>query len=323
MKHVHIGQLDVTRLGLGCMGMSDYYAGAGADDAESIRTIHRALELGVTFLDTAEIYGPYINEELVGKAIAGHRDDVVLATKFGLISHRGESKPGVDSSPASVRQAVESSLRRLGTDHIDLLYQHRVDPQTPIEETVGVMAEFVDEGKARYIGLSEASAETIRRAHAIHPITAVQTEYSLWSRDPEAEILPTLRELGIGFVAYSPLGRGFLTGQFHSAAQVASDDFRATDPRFDPVNFAQNLRIVSEVEAVAAELQATAAQVSLAWILAQGDDIAAIPGTKRASRIEENSKADEIELSSQQLDRLNGLTQAAGDRYADMTPLGL
>ena len=322
MRHVQLADMDVPRLGLGCMGMSAFYEGAGADDAESIRTIHRALELGVTFLDTAEIYGPYLNEELVGRAIRGRRDEVTLATKFGLINHRGDGNRGIDSSPASVRKAVEGSLRRLETDRIDLLYQHRVDPTVPIEETIGVMAEFVQAGLVRYLGLSEAGPETIRRAHNVHPITALQTEYSLWSRDPEREILPTLRELGVGFVAYSPLGRGFLTGSFRSTDQVSRHDFRATDPRFAAGNLEQNLRIVSEVEAVAGELEATAAQVALAWLLAQGDDIASIPGPKRVSRLEENAGADALQLRPEQLARLTALAPAAGERYADMSPIG-
>ena len=247
MHHVLLGELDVSRIGLGCMGMSAFYTGAGSDDDESIRTIHRALELGITFIDTAEMYGPYTNEELVGRAIAGRRDEVVIATKFGLMSG-GVRK--IDSSPATIRSALEGSLGRLGTDHVDLYYQHRVDPSTPIEETVGTLAELVAEGKVRYIGLSEAAPETIRRAHAVHPVTAVQSEYSLWTRDPEAEVLPVLRELGIGFVPYSPLGRGFLTGQIRSTADFAEDDFRATNPRFQ--NLDENMRIVEEVEAIAA-----------------------------------------------------------------------
>ncbi|WP_261558803.1 aldo/keto reductase [Frankia tisae] len=321
MQHVSLAGLDVSRLGLGAMGMSAYYAGAGADDTESIRTIHRALDLGVTFLDTAEIYGPYRNEELVGRAIAGRRDEVVLATKFGLISHRGDDRPGLDSSPASLRAALEGSLRRLGVEHVDLYYQHRVDPDTPIEDTVGALGELVTEGKIRHIGLSEAGVETIRRAHATHPITALQTEYSLWSREPEAELLPLLRELGIGFVPYSPLGRGFLTGQIRSADQLEASDFRGGNPRFAAEALAQNLRIVAEVEAVAGELGATPAQVALAWLLAKGDDLAPIPGTKRVSRLEENVGADALVLAPDQLTRLDAIEPPVGDRYADMTTI--
>ncbi|HEY7396914.1 MAG TPA: aldo/keto reductase [Gaiellaceae bacterium] len=321
MQHVSLGALDVPRLGLGCMGMSAFYAGAG-DDAGSIRTIHRALDLGVTFLDTAEIYGPYTNEELVGRAIASRRDDVVVATKFGNIRHRTDGQRGLDSSPENVRLALEGSLRRLGTDHVDLYYQHRVDPGTPIEETVGALAELVEAGKIRHIGLSEAGPETIRRAHAVHPVAALQSEYSLWTRDPEAEILPLVRELGIGFVAYSPLGRGFLTGRFRSTGELAEDDFRRSNPRFTGENFDRNLRIVDEVEAVAAEAGATAAQVALAWVLAQGDDIAAIPGTTKVARLEENARADALELTREQLGRLDAVPAPAGDRYADMTPIG-
>jgi aryl-alcohol dehydrogenase-like predicted oxidoreductase len=322
MKHISLGELDVTRLGLGCMGMSAFYAGAGTDDAESIRTIHRALDLGITFLDTAEIYGPYTNEELVGRAIAGRRDDVVLATKFGNISHRRGGERGYDSSPENIRAALEGSLQRLGTDHVDLYYQHRVDPGTPIEETVGVLAELVQAGKIRHVGLSEAGAETIRRAHAVHPIAALQSEYSLWTRDAESEVLPLVRELGIGFVAYSPLGRGFLTGSFRSASDLEDGDFRSTNPRFVAENLEQNLRIVDQVESVADETGATAAQVALAWVLSKGDDIATIPGTKRVSRLEENARADALELSAEQLGRLDAVPAAAGDRYADMTPIG-
>ncbi|WP_256790238.1 aldo/keto reductase [Frankia sp. AvcI1] len=321
MQHVSLAGLDVSRLGLGAMGMSAYYAGAGGDDAESIRTIHRALDLGVTFLDTAEIYGPYRNEELVGRAIAGRRDEVVLATKFGLISHRDGDRPGLDSSPASLRAALDGSLRRLGVEHVDLYYQHRVDPDTPIEDTVGTLGELVAAGKIRHIGLSEAGVETIRRAHATHPITALQTEYSLWSREPEAEILPLLRELGIGFVPYSPLGRGFLTGQIRSADQLEAGDFRGGNPRFAAEALAQNLRIVAEVEAVAGEAEATPAQVALAWLLAQGDDLAPIPGTKRVSRLEENAAADALVLTPDQLARLDAIEPPAGDRYADMSTI--
>ncbi|MGY1810797.1 aldo/keto reductase [Blastococcus sp. SYSU D00669] len=322
MRHVSLGSLDVPRLGLGCMGMSAFYTGAGSDDAESIRTIHRALDLGVTFLDTAEIYGPYTNEELVGRAIAGRRDEVVLATKFGNISHAAGGARRYDSSPANIRTAVEGSLRRLGTDVIDLYYQHRVDPGTPIEDTVGALAELVAEGKIRAIGLSEAGPETIRRAHAVHPVTALQTEYSLWTRDPEAEVLPLVRELGIGFVAYSPLGRGFLTGQIRSVSDMDDSDFRTANPRFAEEALRQNLRIVEEVEAVAREAGATPGQVALAWLLAQGDDVVPIPGTKRVARLEENAAADDLRLTDEQLDRLGAIAPPVGDRYADMTPLG-
>src|SRR4051812_25295440 len=315
MKHISLGGLDVSRLGLGTMAMSGYYLTPDSSEAESIRTIQRALELGVTFIDTAEIYGPYVNEELVGRALKGRRDDVVVATKFGLVSHAGDGPGTLDSSPANIRTAVESSLTRLGTDRIDLYYQHRVDLDTPIEDTIGALAELVVEGKVLHIGLSEAAPETIRRAHAVHPITALQTEYSLWTRDPEDELLPLLRELGIGFVPYSPLGHGFLTGTIRSPEQLADDDWRKTNPRFTAGNFEQNLRIVDEVQTVACELDATPAQVALAWLLAQGDDIAPIPGTKRVSRVEENTAADGIELSPEQIDRLNDLTPAAGERH--------
>jgi aryl-alcohol dehydrogenase-like predicted oxidoreductase len=316
MKHVSLGGLDVSRIGLGAMTMSGVYTtGASTDDAESIRTIHRALDLGVTHIDTAEIYGPFHSEELVGRAIKDRRDQVVVATKFGLVSHSGGGPGVIDSSPANIRAAVEGSLKRLGTDHIDLYYQHRVDPNTPIEETVGALAELVAEGTVRHIGLSEAGPDTIRRAHAVHPVAALQTEYSLWTRDPEAELLPLLRELRIGFVPYSPLGHGFLTGQIRSVADFADDDWRKTNPRFTGENFQRNLRIVDEVEAVAAEAGATPAQIALAWLLAQGDDIAPIPGTKRVARVEENTAADRIELSAEQVERLNNLTPAAGERH--------
>ncbi len=315
MKHHHLGSLDVGRLGLGTMGMSTAYTGAGSDDAESIRTIHRALDLGVTLIDTAEIYGPYVNEELVGRAIAGRRDEVVLATKFGLVSHGGDGPWHLDSSPANVRVALEGSLRRLGTDHVDLYYQHRVDPATPIEETVGALSELVAEGKVRHIGLSEAGPDTIRRAHAVHPIAALQSEYSLWTRDPEARALAVLRELGIGLVAYSPLGRGFLTGAIRTIDDFAVDDSRKNNPRFMGENFVHNLRAVDEVTSLAAEIGATPAQVALAWVLAQGDDVVPIPGTKRVARLEENLAADDVDLTSEQLDRLTSVTPAAGDHH--------
>jgi aryl-alcohol dehydrogenase-like predicted oxidoreductase len=287
------------------------------DDVESIATIRRALDLGVTHIDTAEIYGPFHSEEIVGQAIRGRRDDVVIATKFGLIQH-GEGAPRVgvlDSSPRNVRAAVEGSLTRLGTDHIDLYYQHRVDPGTPIEDTVGALAELVAEGKIRYIGLSEAGPDTIRRANAVHPVTAVQTEYSLWTRDVEAEILPLLRELGVGFVPYSPLGHGLLTGQIRTVDDFADDDWRKTNPRFTGENFRRNLAIVDEVKAIGAENGATPAQTALAWLLSRGEDIAPIPGTRRVSRVEENIAADAIELTPDQIHRLDSLEPAAGERH--------
>jgi aryl-alcohol dehydrogenase-like predicted oxidoreductase len=294
-----------------------YTSGGGLDDDESIRAIHRALDLGVTHIDTAEIYGPFHSEELVGQAIKDRREQVVVATKFGLVSHSGGGPGVIDSSPANIRAAVEGSLTRLGVDHIDLYYQHRVDPNTPIEETVGALAVLVAEGKVLHIGLSEASPDTIRRAHAVHPVAALQTEYSLWTRDPEAELLPLLRELGIGFVAYSPLGHGFLTGQIRTVDDIPDDDWRKDNPRFIGKNFQHNLGIVAEVQAIAAEAGATPAQIALAWLLAQGDDIAPIPGTRRIARVEENTAADGIVLSDDQLDRLNNLTPAAGERHSE------
>jgi aryl-alcohol dehydrogenase-like predicted oxidoreductase len=315
MKHISLGGLDVSRIGLGTMAMSGYYLDPTSSDAESIRTIQRAVELGVTHIDTAEIYGPYVNEELVGRALNGRRDNVVLATKFGFVSHAGGGAGVLDSSPANIRAAVEGSLKRLGTDRIDLYYQHRVDPNTPIEDTVGALAELVAEGKVLHVGLSEAAPATIRRAHSVHPLAALQTEYSLWTRDPEAELLPLLRELGIGFVPYSPLGHGFLTGTIRSPEDLADDDWRKNNPRFTEGNFEKNLRIVDEVKAVASELDATPAQIALAWLLAQGDDIAPIPGTKHVSRVEENTAADGIELSGEQIERLDNLTPATGERH--------
>jgi aryl-alcohol dehydrogenase-like predicted oxidoreductase len=316
MKHVFLGNLDVSRIGLGAMTMAGTYtSGGGLDDAESIRAIHRALDLGVTQIDTAEIYGPFHSEELVGEAIKGRRDQVVLATKFGLVSHSGGGPGVTDSSPANIRAAAEGSLTRLGTDHIDLYYQHRVDPNTPIEETVGALADLISQGKVLHVGLSEASPDTIRRAHAVHPLTALQTEYSLWTRDPETELLPLLRRLGIGFVPYSPLGHGFLTGQIRTVEDIPDDDWRKTNPRFTGDNFQRNLAIVDEVAAVASEADATPAQIALAWLLAQGNDIAPIPGTRRVARVEENTAADGIELTTDQIQRLSNLTPAAGARH--------
>jgi aryl-alcohol dehydrogenase-like predicted oxidoreductase len=324
MKHITLGTatpLDVGRLGLGCMGMSAFYSGAGQDDAESVRTIQRAIDLGVTLFDTAEIYGPYLNEDLLGRALAGRRDEVVIATKFGTIRHRSDDARGLDGSPENVRLSVEGSLARLGTDHIDLYYQHRMDPAVPIEDTVGALADLIAEGLIGHYGLSEAAPATIRRAHAVHPVTALQTEYSLWSRDPEAELLPLVRELGIGFVPYSPLGRGFLTGAIRSVDQLDASDFRRDNPRFAGENLAANIRIVEQVDAVAVQAGATPAQVALAWLLAQGDDIAPIPGTKRVGRLEENVAADALQLSADQLAALSAIDAPVGDRYADMTPL--
>jgi aryl-alcohol dehydrogenase-like predicted oxidoreductase len=315
MKHVKLGDLDVARIGLGILGMSFAYTGAGSDDNESIRTIHRALDLGVTLIDTAEFYGPYTNEELLGRALKGRRDQAVIATKFGMISHTGRGSGQLDSSPASIRTAVEGSLRRLDTDHIDLYYQHRVDPDTPIEDTVGALADLVTEGKIRHIGLSEAGPTTIRRAHAVHPITALQSEYSLWTRDPESKVLPLLRELGIGFVAYSPLGRGFLTGTIRSTDGFDADDNRMSIPRFTGDNLQHNLRSVDEVKEIAAQAGATPAQVALAWLLTRGDDIVPIPGTKRVSRLEENLAADALALTAEQIALLDDLTPAVGDHH--------
>ena len=315
MKHAKLRDLDVARIGLGAMGMSAAYSGAGRDDAESIRTIHRALDLDVTLIDTAEIYGPYTNEELVGRALKGRREKVVLATKFGMISHTGGGPGTLDSSPANVRTAVEGSLRRLDTDYIDLYYQHRVDRNTPIEDTVGAVAELVAEGKVRHIGLSEAGVDTIRRAQAVHPITALQSEYSLWTRDPEAAVLPLLRELGIGCVPYSPLGRGFLTGKVRSLDDLDATDFRRQNPRFSGDNFEHNLRIADEVGELAATVGATPAQVALAWLLAKGNDIAPIPGTKHVERLEENVAADAVELTAEQMAKLDNLTPVAGEHH--------
>jgi aryl-alcohol dehydrogenase-like predicted oxidoreductase len=319
--------LSVSAEGLGCMGMSEFYG--SADEAEAVATIHRALDLGVTLLDTADIYGPHTNEQLVGQAIADRRGEVVLATKFGIV--RDPENPaarGVNGRPEYVLESCDASLRRLAVDHIDLYYQHRVDPGVPIEETVGAMAELIDAGKVRFLGLSEAAPETIRRAHEVHPISAVQTEYSLWSRDVEDEVLPTLRELGIGLVAYSPLGRGFLTGQITSPDDLAEDDFRRTNPRFMGENFARNLQLVDRITQIAAEQNCTPGQLALAWVLSQSRppaDVVPIPGTKRRRYLEENVQATELTLSAEDLARIDEVAPvgaAAGDRYADMSRIG-
>ncbi|MDR6970803.1 aldo/keto reductase [Leifsonia shinshuensis] len=322
MKTIALGteKLEVSQLGLGCMGMSAFYTGAGADEAGSIRTIHRAMDLGVTFFDTAEMYGPYKNEELLAKAFAdGRRDRVVIATKFGTIKHRQNDERGMDGSAENVRLSVEGSLRRLQTDHIDLYYQHRMDPDTPIEETVGALKELIEEGKIRHYGLSEAAPATIRRANAVHPVTAIQTEYSLWTRDPEAEVLPTVRELGIGFVPYSPLGRGFLTGTIRSLDQLSDDDFRRFNPRFEGDNLEANIRIVEQVDEVARELGAKPGQVALAWLLSKGDDIAPIPGTTKVENLEQNVAAADLHLTPEQIARLDAVAAPLGDRYPDMS----
>lgn len=321
MKTRRLGkELIVSELGLGCMGMSEFYS--GRDEAESIATLHHALDLGVTFLDTADMYGPFTNEQLVGRAIKDRRDQVVLATKFGNVRSAEGGWLGVSGKPEYVRQACDASLQRLGVDVIDLYYQHRVDPTVPIEDTVGAMAELVQQGKVRYLGLSEAAPATLRRASTVHSIAALQTEYSLWSRDPEDEILPTIRELGIGFVPYSPLGRGFLSGSITSPEDLSEDDYRKRAPRFQGENFQKNLQLVEQVKTIAQEKGVTPSQLALAWLLAQGDDIVPIPGTKRRTYLEENVGATEITLSQEELQRIEAVAPkgvAVGDRYADMS----
>src|SRR3984957_11618473 len=322
METISLGSqgLTVSRQGLGCMGMSEFYG--ATDDDESIATIHLALDLGLTFFDTADMYGPHTNEVLLGRALGSRRDEAIVATKFGNVRDpENPSKRGVNGRPDYVRQACDGSLARLGTDHIDLYYQHRVDPDTPIEETVGAMAELVEAGKVRYLGLSEAAPETIRRAHAVHPITALQTEYSVWARDPEAEILPTLRELGIGFVPYSPLGRGFLTGTLRSLDDLDESDFRRYQPRFQGDNLADNVAIVEVIDQLASAKGCTPGQIALAFVHAAGRDVAPIPGTKRRTYLEENVAALDVELTEEDLAVLDAIAPAQGDRYADMSPV--
>ncbi len=321
-RYLGSGKLAVSALGLGCMGMSEFYG--ATDETESVAVIRRALDLGCTFLDTADMYGPFTNERLVGRAITGRREEVVLATKFGNERRPDGTRLGINGRPEYVHRACDASLERLGVDYIDLYYQHRVDPTVPIEDTVGAMKELVDAGKVRHLGMSEAAPATLRRAHGVHPITALQTEYSLWTRDPEDEVLPTVRELGVGFVAYSPLGRGFLTGQITSPDDFADDDFRRHNPRFQGENFQRNLTLVERVRELASEKGCASGQLALAWVLAQGDDIVPIPGTKRVRYLEENIGAADVLLTADDLARLDEAAPrggTAGDRYADMSPI--
>jgi aryl-alcohol dehydrogenase-like predicted oxidoreductase len=320
MHHRKLGSLEVSAIGLGCMGMSEFYG--THDDAQSLDTIHRALDLGVTLLDTADMYGPFTNEQLVGRAIRGRRDSVIVATKFGNERNPDGSWVGVNGRPDYVRAACDASLQRLGVDHIDLYYQHRVDVKTPIEETVGAMGELVRAGKVRYIGLSEAAPKTIRRAHAVHPITALQTEYSIWSREPEDEILPTVRELGIGFVAYSPIGRGFLSGRIKTIDDLEPDDYRRNSPRFAGENFQKNLDLVQRIEQLARAKGVTSAQLAIAWVLSRGNDIVPIPGSRSIAHLEENVAAASVTLTREELERIDDAAPkgvAVGDRYPDMT----
>jgi aryl-alcohol dehydrogenase-like predicted oxidoreductase len=320
MKTRQLGKqgLTVSELGLGCMGLSDFYSSSGVTEAQSISLIHRALALGCTFLDTADVYGPHTNELTVGKALKGRRDSVVLATKFGIVRQPGTTARGADGSPDYVRACCDASLKRLGVEFIDLYYQHRVDPKVPIEETVGAMSQLVAHGKVRYLGLSEAAPATLRRAHKVHPISALQTEYSLWSRDPEDEILPTIRELGIGFVPYSPLGRGFLAGRFRKLEDLAADDWRRESPRFQGENFAKNLAVLQQINAIAKEKGCSPSQLALAWLLAQGNDIVPIPGTTNEARLEENLEAARVTLDKRELQRIEAVSPrgvAVGARY--------